>query len=74
MTTPGFFEGAQSAVAEGLLSEDEIDAAVRRILRLKFELGLFENPRAPDSARQAAVIGSAEHTALNLEVAADRWC
>jgi beta-glucosidase len=69
MTTPGFFEGAQAAVAEGLLTEDEIDAAVRRILRLKFELGLFENPRGPDPQRQAAVIGSAEHAALNLEVA-----
>jgi beta-glucosidase len=69
MTTPGFFEGAQEAVGKGLLTEDEIDAAVRRILRLKFELGLFENPRAPDPERQAVVIGSAEHTALNLEVA-----
>ena len=69
MTTPGFFEGAQAAVAEGLLAEAEIDAAVRRILRLKFELGLFENPRGPDAERQAAVIGSAEHAALNLEVA-----
>jgi beta-glucosidase len=38
-------------------------------LRLKFELGLFENPRAPEPERQAVVIGSAEHTALNLEVA-----
>ena len=54
---------------EGLLTEDEIDAAVRRILRLKFELGLFENPRGPDAERQAAVIGAAEHAALNLEVA-----
>jgi beta-glucosidase len=69
MTTPGFFEGAQAAVAEGLLTEDEIDAAVRRIVRLKFELGLFENPRGPDSQRQAAVIGSAGHAGLNLEVA-----
>jgi beta-glucosidase len=69
MTTPDFFEGAQAAVADGLLTEAEIDAAVRRILRLKFELGLFENPRGPDVRRQAAVIGSAEHTALNLEVA-----
>ena len=69
MTTPGFFEGAQDAVAKGLLTETEIDAAVRRILRLKFELGLFEDPRAPDPARQAVVIGSAEHTALNLVVA-----
>jgi beta-glucosidase len=69
MTTPGFFEGAQTAVARGLLTEEEIDAAVRRILRLKFELGLFENPRAPDAERQAAVIGHPDHAALNLEVA-----
>jgi len=69
MTTPGFFEGAQAAVADGLLTEAEIDSAVRRILRLKFELGLFENPRGPDEHRQAAVIGSAEHAGLNLEVA-----
>jgi beta-glucosidase len=69
MTTPGFFEGAQEAVADGRLSEAEIDAAVRRIVRLKFDLGLFENPRGPDPARQRAVIGSPAHTALNLEVA-----
>jgi len=64
MTTPGFFEGAQDAVAAGLLTEAEIDAAVRRILRLKFELGLFENPRGPDAERQSLVIGSAEHAEL----------
>ncbi|MGY4642411.1 exo-beta-d-1,3/1,6-glucosidase [Cellulomonas sp. URHB0016] len=69
MTTPQFFEGAQAAVAEGLLREDAVDAAVARILTLKFELGLFENPRRPDAARQAEVIASHPHTALNLEVA-----
>ena len=70
MTTPEFFSGALEAVAAGLLAEAEIDAAVRRILRLKFELGLFEDPRPPaDPARRAEVIGSAEHAALNLEVA-----
>ena len=69
MTTPEFFEGAQEAVATGRLAEAELDAAVRRILRLKFELGIFENPRGPDEARQAEVIGCAEHAALNLEVA-----
>jgi beta-glucosidase len=69
MTTPDFFEGAQTAVAAGLLDEAEIDAAVRRILALKVELGLFENPRAPDERRQTAVIGSAEHSTLNLDVA-----
>lgn len=69
MVTPTFFEGAQAAVEQGLLAEEEIDEAVRRILRLKFELGLFENPRGPDAARQQAVIGSEEHADLNLEVA-----
>ncbi len=69
MTTPDFFEGAQEAVARGMLEEAEIDDAVRRILRLKFELGLFEDPRGPDASRQAAVIGSAAHQALNLDLA-----
>jgi beta-glucosidase len=69
MTTPGFFEGAQEAIQRGLLTEEDIDSAVRRILRLKFELGLFENPRTPDADRQREVIGRAEHTELNLEVA-----
>ncbi|WP_030346145.1 glycoside hydrolase family 3 N-terminal domain-containing protein [Streptomyces californicus] len=69
MTTPAFFEGVQEAVEKGTLAEAEIDAAVRRILTLKFELGLFENPRHPDAARQTEVIGSGAHTALNLEAA-----
>lgn len=69
MTTPGFFEGAQEAVRSGMLDETALDAAVGRILTLKFELGLFEDARHPSVERQQAVIGSAEHVALNLEVA-----
>ncbi|CAL8979401.1 Beta-xylosidase [Cellulomonas sp. T2.31MG-18] len=69
MTTPQFFAGAQDAVARGLLAESEIDAAVGRILTLKFELGLFEDPRRPEPARQRAVVGAPEHTAVNLETA-----
>ncbi len=44
MTTPRFFEGALEAVDRGLVEEAAIDAAVRRILTLKFRLGLFEDP------------------------------
>jgi beta-glucosidase len=69
MSTPEFFEGAQEAVRRGLVEEKDLDEAVRRILRLKFELGLFEDPRAPDPERQAAVIACAEHADLNLEAA-----
>ncbi|GAA1257638.1 glycoside hydrolase family 3 N-terminal domain-containing protein [Arthrobacter pascens] len=69
MTTPQFFEGAQEAVNRGDLDESLIDDAVRRLLTLKFELGLFENPRIPDADQQAKVIGSADHAAVNLEMA-----
>lgn len=68
MTTPQFFAGAQAAVASGMLDEAAIDAAVARILTLKFELGLFEDPRRPDEARIAEVVGADAHTALNVEV------
>ena len=69
MTTPKFYEGAIEAVKAGLLDESLIDAAVARILALKFRLGLFEDPRLPDQKRIDAVIGSEEHQQLNLEVA-----
>jgi beta-glucosidase len=69
MTTPGFFEGALEAVAAGMLDEADLDAAVARILTLKFELGLFDDPRRPDAARIASAVGTDEHRALNLDVA-----
>jgi beta-glucosidase len=69
MTTPEFFEGAQRAVAAGLVDERAIDAAVARVLALKVRMGLFEDPRRPDAARQRVVVGAPEHAALNLEVA-----
>lgn len=69
MTTPGFFEGAQEAVSLGLVKESVIDEAVARVLSLKFRMGLFENPRIPQTDKIAAVMGIEEHTAVNLEIA-----
>ncbi len=69
MTTPGFFQGALDAIASGRLDEADLDRAVARILTLKFELGLFENPRRPDADRIRDEIATPEHTALNLEMA-----
>ncbi|MFF2495527.1 glycoside hydrolase family 3 N-terminal domain-containing protein [Agromyces sp. NPDC058064] len=68
MTTPGFYRGALDAIEQGLLEESELDAAVARILTLKFELGLFEDPRHPDRERIAAEIATPAHRALNLEL------
>ncbi|VXB47453.1 Periplasmic beta-glucosidase [Microbacterium sp. 8M] len=68
MNTPGFYEGALDAVEKGLLAADAFDTAVARILTLKVELGLFEDPRLP-SEHLDAVVGSTAHAALNLEAA-----
>jgi beta-glucosidase len=51
------------AFQRGMIADSIIDAAVSRVLRAKFELGLFEQPYAnPDSA--AHWNGHAEHRAL----------
>ena len=69
MTTPDFFQGALDAVDQGLLAEADLDRAIARILTLKFDLGLFEDPRMPDADLIATVMAAPEHTALNLEIA-----
>jgi beta-glucosidase len=46
-----------SLVEQGLVSEDRIDTSVRRILRLKFKLGLFDNPYV-DEAVTASLVGT----------------
>lgn len=46
-------------VKKGVVKESVIDDAVRRILRVKFELGLFDDPyRYCDEAREKSSIGS----------------
>ncbi|OQA94846.1 MAG: Periplasmic beta-glucosidase precursor [Chloroflexi bacterium ADurb.Bin222] len=55
-------------VREGLIDVALIDAAVRRVLRLKFALGLFEHPYT-DPGLAAQVTLTEEHRALALEVA-----
>jgi len=49
-----------AAVETGLVSEAELDACVRRILRAKLQLGLFENPYV-DEARAAEVLADPVH-------------
>jgi len=56
------------AFRRGLIADSVIDAAVARVLRVKFALGLFEHPYVdPDSA--AYWNGSADHRALAREAA-----
>jgi len=53
----------------GRLSQAEIDEAVRRILRIKMRLGLFEHPYA-DEARERSVIFSQENQVAARKIAA----
>ena len=60
MMSYGFIQYVEELVAEGKVSEEEIDRAVRNILKLKFELGLFENPYIDETA-SAKVDYAPEH-------------
>lgn len=55
-------------VKMGKISEAAIDSAVARVLRLKFQLGLFENPYA-DAAAAKAVVNKDSAKTLALEAA-----
>lgn len=56
-------------VEAGRVSEDRIDDAVRRILRAKFRLGLFDEPFA--SKDDLDKVGSAEHRAVARQAVAE---
>lgn len=57
------FQGALSVgVTDGTITQARIDEAVRRILTVKFEMGLFENPYPDPDALD--LIGSSAHRSL----------
>lgn len=58
----------ERALADGSITMDEIDAAVYRILLLKFRMGLFENPY-PREELIADAYGSAENRTHSLKAA-----
>ncbi|HAF70365.1 TPA: beta-glucosidase [Candidatus Acetothermia bacterium] len=53
-------------VNEGKVSEERIDQSVRRLLKLKFQLGLFEDPYV-DPYQAQEIVGSAEFKALGYQ-------
>ena len=69
MSTPEFIDTAIKLAQEGMVQETLIDDACRRILRLKFQLGLFDHNRYTNLAKGIEVIGCAEHRQTALESA-----
>lgn len=52
------------AVEQGLVSESRVDDSVRRVLKEKFVLGLFDDRRFVDEKTAGEVVGSTEFVAL----------
>ena len=65
-----FFNYLKKQVEEGLVDEKLIDQAVRRVLRVKFMLGLFDDPyRYCSEAREKRYVYAPEHLEAALDVA-----
>jgi len=62
-----FNEAMQALVEEGRITEDRLDESVRRILRLKFDLGLFEHPYPSDDRLNR--VGTSENRMKALDAA-----
>ena len=70
MMSWGYIQYVKQLVEEGKISMDTIDNAVRNILRLKFRLGLFENPYVDETlARKVAY--APEHLAAAKQCAVE---
>jgi beta-glucosidase len=69
MTSQHYSEYGPQLVKEGAVPISRIDQAVRRVLRLKFRLGLFEHPYA-DEALEKATLLSPANLAAARELAA----
>jgi beta-N-acetylhexosaminidase len=63
------FFGIKSAVESGELSEDRVNEAVRRLLAMKYDQGLFEKAGKNDPAKTTAVARSREVIDLSREAA-----
>lgn len=61
-------ENFLNLVKEGKVSEETVNESVRRILKIKFELGLFEDPFVNEK-KAAEIVRCDEHKALAEEAA-----
>jgi len=70
MESSGYVEHLAALVKEGKVSEEKVNEAVRRILRVKFELGLFDDPyKYCNEQRERETIGKQEFQEGVLDMA-----
>ena len=61
------YDAMKEKVESGEIPMETLDRAVRRVLELKFRLGIFENPLAMSNAE--SIVRSPEHTRTALQMA-----
>lgn len=71
MTSNVYVEELAELVRHGELSESVLDLAVENILRVKFELGLFDHPYQTDEEREKATLLRPQYRELAREAAAN---
>lgn len=64
-----FIVPLRKAVADGKISQATLDERVAEILRVKFWLGLFDDPYRGDGKEAERIVHSEEHRAVALEAA-----
>ncbi len=69
MSTPEFFDTALKLAKDGVIKEDLINEACRRILRIKFRLGLFDGKAYPDTSEAKLILGCDDHKAAAYNAA-----
>ncbi len=69
MASNSYIENMKELVESGEVPVKVLDEAVSNILRVKFELGLFDDPYRTDSARERETMGRPEYRALAREAA-----
>lgn len=69
MSSNSYIEHLRELAESGEVAESVLDEAVADVLRIKFELGLFEQPYQTDEAREQRTMLKAEYRAIALEAA-----
>ncbi|MCX2742750.1 beta-glucosidase BglX [Mangrovivirga sp. M17] len=70
MEGTAYIDNLKKAVENGDVKEKDIDDAVRRVLKLKYDLGLFDDPyKYFDSKREEKTLFNKEHRKLAHEAA-----
>jgi beta-glucosidase len=72
MMSPCYYSSIKKLIRDGSLREDVLDRSVYNVLKLKYDLGLFDNPfRGIDLERASQVILSKDHKAAAFKAACE---